>query len=204
MKLRRLLPLLLLTGLAGAVAGLFVAHMLTQRTIALQGGTALPEPRTLRPFLLSDTAGRAFANQALRGHPTLLYFGFTSCPDVCPTTLAMLRDLRRQALPAGLQVLFVSVDPERDTPAVLAQYLAAFSNEFIGLRPAPGALAPLLRNLSAFAGRKELPGGQHAFDHSATLYLLDTQGRLAAVFTPPFTAAAMGADLRTLASEAAL
>lgn len=204
MKLRRLLPLLLLTGLTGAIAGLFIAHMLTQRTITLQGGTALPEPRALQPFLLRDTAGRAFANPALRGHPTLLYFGFTSCPDVCPATLAMLRDLRRQALPAGLQVLFVTIDPEHDTPAVLTQYLAAFSNEFIGLRAAPGALAPLLRNLNAYAGRKQLPGGQHAFDHSATLYLLDTQGRLAAVFTPPFTAAAIGADLRTLAREAAL
>ena len=204
MKLRRLLPLLLLTGLTGAIAGLFIAHMLTQRTITLQGGTALPEPRALQPFLLRDTAGRAFANPALRGHPTLLYFGFTSCPDVCPATLAMLRDLWRQALPAGLQVLFVTIDPEHDTPAVLTQYLAAFSNEFIGLRAAPGALAPLLRNLNAYAGRKQLPGGQHAFDHSATLYLLDTQGRLAAVFTPPFTAAAIGADLRTLAREAAL
>ena len=204
MKLRRLLPLLLLTGLTGAIAGLFIAHMLTQRTITLQGGTALPEPRALQPFLLRDTAGRAFANPALRGHPTLLYFGFTSCPDVCPATLAMLRDLRRQALPAGLQVLFVTIDPEHDTPAVLAQYLAAFRDEFIGLRAAPGALAPLLRNLNAYAGRKQLPGGQHAFDHSATLYLLDTQGRLAAVFTPPFTAAAIGADLRTLAREAAL
>ena len=204
MKLRRLLPLLLLTGLAGAIAGRFVAHMLTQRTLTLQGGTALPEPRALEPFLLRDTAGRAFANEALRGHPTLLYFGFTSCPDVCPATLAMLRDLRRQTLPAGLQLLFVTVDSEHDTPAVLTQYLATFSDQIIGLRAAPGALAPLLRNLDAFAGRKQLPGGQQAFDHSATLYLLDARGRLAAVFTPPFSATAIGADLRTLAGEAAL
>ncbi len=204
MKLRRLLPLLLLAGLAGTLAGLFVARMLTQRTVALQGGTALPGPRALEPFLLTDTAGRPFTNEALRGHPTLLYFGFTSCPDVCPATLAVLRDLQRQSSAAGLQVLFVTVDPEHDTPAVLGQYLAGFSRDFIGLRAAPAALAPLLRNLDAFAGRKDLPGGQHSFDHSATLYLLDSRGRLAVVFTPPFTAALLAADLRTLAAGAGL
>ena len=203
MKLRRLLPLLLLAGLVGMLAGLLVARMLTQRTAALQGGTALPEPRALAPFLLTDTAGRPFTNEALHGHSTLLYFGFASCPDVCPATLATLRELRLQASMAGLQVLFVTVDPEHDTPSVLGQYLAGFSRDFIGLRAAPDALAPLLRNLDAFAGRKEMPGGQHSFDHSATLYLLDSRGRLAAVFTPPFTAALLAADLRALAGGAA-
>ena len=199
MNLRRLLPLLLLTGLAGAVAGLLIAHMLTQRTIALQGGTALPKPRALEPFLLTDTAGRPFANAMLQGHPTILYFGFSSCPDACPATLAVLRDLQQRAPLAGLQVLFVTVDPDHDTSAVLGQYLAAYRHDFIGLRAAPGTLAPLLRNLSAFAGRQDLPGGQYRVDHSSTLYLLDTRGRLAAVFTPPFTAAALAADLRSLA-----
>ena len=204
MKLRRLLPLLLLTGLTGAVTGLYVAHMLTQRNITLQGGTWLPEPRRLEPFQLTDTAGRPFANESQRGHPALLYFGFSSCPDACPATLAMLREVQQRAPLAGLQVLFVTVDPDRDTPEVLREYLAAFSPDFIGLRAAPDALAALLRDLNAYAGRQDLPGGQYRYDHSSTLYLLDTRARLIAVFTPPYTAAAMDADLRSLARAAAL
>jgi protein SCO1/2 len=204
MKLRRLLPLLLLTSLAGALAGGFLARMLTQTAVVLQGGSALPQPHALAHFTLADTAGRSLDNAALRGHATLLYFGFTACPDVCPATLATLRELRAGGAPAGLQVWFVTVDPERDTPAVLAQYLAAFSPDFMGLRAAPGALAPLLRSLSAYAGRRDLPGGQYGMDHSSTLYLLDGRARLVAVFTPPFTAAVLGADLRRLARAALL
>lgn len=196
--------MLLLTGLAGAIAGLFIAHMLTQRSVTLQSGTALPRPRALQPLALTDTADRPLENAALRGHVTLLYFGFTACADVCPATLAVLRELRAQSGIAGLQVWFVTVDPDRDTPTVLHRYLAAFSPDFIGLRASPGALAPLLRNLSAYAGRQALPGGQYRVDHSSTLYLLDTRGRLAAVFTPPFTAAALAADLRSLAQAAVL
>jgi protein SCO1/2 len=204
MKLRRLLPLLLLTSLAGALAGGFLAHMLTQRAVVLQGGTLLPRPRALARFTLTDTLGRSVDNAALRGHATLLYFGFTACPDVCPATLATLRELRAHGAPARLQVWFVSVDPQRDTPAVLAQYLAAFSPDFLGLRPAPAALAPLLRDLDAYAGQRPLPAGQYTMDHSSTLYLLDGRARLVAVFTPPFVATALAADLRSLGRAALL
>jgi protein SCO1/2 len=204
MKLRRLLPLLLLTSLAGALAGGFIAHMLTQRAVVLQGGSALPRPRTLARFTLSDTTGRRMDNDALRGHATLLYFGFTACPDVCPATLATLRELGAGGAPAGLQVWFVTVDPQRDTPEVLAQYLAAFNPAFVGLRPDSGALAPLLHDLGAYAEPRSLPAGPYGMDHSATLYLLDGRARLVAVFTPPFTAAVLGADLRSLARAALL
>jgi protein SCO1 len=199
MKLRRLLPLLLLTSLAGALAGGLLAHMLTQSAVVLQGGTALPRARALARFSLTDAAGRSLDNSALRGHATLLYFGFTACPDVCPATLATLRELRAGGAPAGLQVWFVTVDPRRDTPAVLAQYLAAFSPDFVGLRPAPGSLTPLLHDLGAYTQQRSLPAGQYGMDHSATLYLLDGRARLVAVFTPPITAAVLRADLRSLA-----
>jgi len=203
MKLRRLLPLLLLTSLAGALAGGLLAHMLTQSAVALQSGTALPRARALARFTLTDTTGRSLDNGALRGHATLLYFGFTACPDVCPATLATLRELYAAGVPADLQVWFVTVDPQRDAPAVLAQYLAAFNPQFVGLRAAPDSLAPLLHDLNAYAGRRALPAGQYSMDHSSTLYLLDRRARLVAVFTPPFEAAALRADLRSLLSAAA-
>ncbi|MDE2251906.1 MAG: SCO family protein [Gammaproteobacteria bacterium] len=204
MKLRPLLPLLLLTSLAGALGGGLLAHMLTQRDAALQAGTALPRPQLLALFSLTDTAGRAIDNRALLGHPTLLYFGFTACPDVCPATLATLRGLRAAGAPGELQMWFVTVDPQRDTPAVLEQYLTAFGPGFTGLRAAPGTLAPLLHVLGAYAETRALPAGQPTMDHSSTLYLLDRHGRLAAVFTPPYTAAVLAADLRTLARAARL
>jgi protein SCO1/2 len=204
MKLRRLLPLLLLTSLAGALAGGLLAHMLTQTAVVLQGGTVLPRARSLAHFALTDTAGRSLDNAALRGHATLLYFGFTACPDVCPATLATLRELRAGGAPAGLQVWFVTIDPQRDTPAVLAQYLAAFSPEFVGLRAASNGLAPLLQELGAYAEARTLPGGQYGMDHSSTLYLLDGRAQLLAVFTPPFSATVLGADLHRLARAALL
>ncbi len=196
--------MLLLTSLAGALAGGWLAHMLTQTAVPLQGGSALPCPRMLAPFVLTDTRGRRMDNAALRGHATLLYFGFTACPDACPATLAMLREMHLQRPGGGPQVWFITVDPDRDTPAVLAEYLAAYSRDFVGLRAGPAALAPLLQTLSAYAGRRELAGGQYGMDHSATLYLLDRRARLVAVFTPPFTAAVLGADLLSLERQGRL
>jgi protein SCO1 len=143
-------------------------------------------------------SGREFDLNNLRGHPTLLFFGFTNCPDVCPTTLATLEQVQRQAPLDGAQVVFVSVDPERDSDASLRAYLGAFDRNFIGVRGDRAALAPLLKSLNAIAVREELPGGGYTMDHSATLYLLDTQGRLVAVFSPPFSNVKLTADLHQL------
>jgi protein SCO1 len=115
---------------------------------------------------------------------------------VCPATLAVLRDVQRQAPLAGLRYLFVSIDPEHDTPAALRQYLAAFSNDITGLYADQETLRPLLHSLSADATRQSLPGGGYRLSHSATLYLLDTHGRLAAVYSPPLSASTLSADLR--------
>ncbi|MGH8253858.1 MAG: SCO family protein [Steroidobacteraceae bacterium] len=201
MKLRRLLPWLLLTSLAGALAGALLAHMLTQSSVALQGGTWLARPRALGPFSLTDTEGRSVTNDALRGHATLVYFGFTACPDVCPATLATLRDLRARAPLADLRMWFVTIDPERDTPQALREYLAAFGPGFVGLRAAPAALPALLQEFSAYAGKREQPGGGYGVDHSATLFLIDGRARLIAVFNPPLQAPALDADLRKLAAS---
>jgi protein SCO1/2 len=175
--------------------------MLTQSSVVLQGGTWLAQPRTLAPFSLTDTEGRSLGNDALRGHATLVYFGFTSCPDVCPATLATLRELRSRAPLADLRMWFITVDPDRDTPDTLRDYLAAFGPGFVGLRTAPTALPALLHEFSAFAGKREQPGGAYGVDHSATLFLIDGQGRLLAVFSPPLQAPVLDADLRTLAAS---
>jgi protein SCO1/2 len=199
MILRRSLPWLLVLGVLAALSGAYVARMLSQKTVALQGGTLLPAPRALGAFELASLDGQPFGPAQLAGSPGLLFLGFTYCPDVCPTTLATLRDLMRAPPVPGLRVLFVTVDPERDDAATLARYLGAFDARFVGLRGDAGALAPLLRSLGAIAVRQPLPGGSYTMDHTAALYLLDRSGRLAAVFTPPFDAAILRADLARLA-----
>jgi protein SCO1 len=192
---RRSILVLLSLGAVAIVAGALLARALSA-SVPLASGTWLPRARALAPFQLHDLSGRAFTLDNLRGHPTLLFFGFTNCPDVCPTTLATLAQIQNHSPLPGSQVVFVSIDPERDSAATLQVYLDAFSKGFIGLRGDAAGLAPLLKSLSAIAVREDLPGGGYTMDHSATLYLLDTGGRLVAVFSPPFSAARLTADLQ--------
>jgi len=175
-----------------------LARLTTRPAVALTSGTWLPAPRTVAAFQLTDQSGRPRSNADLLGHPTLLFFGFTYCPDVCPTTLAAVAGALRRAPGTGMQVLFVSVDPERDTAAALKDYLGAFDREFIGLRGDAQATAPLMKSLGAIAMREPLPGGGYTVDHTATLYLLDHRGRLVAVFTPPYDPGQLAADFERL------
>ena len=204
MIFRRLLPGLIVVALLGAAGGALVARMLAQKSLVLHSGTWLPQPRPLAPFTLKDLSGRAFGNSALLKHPSLLFFGFTSCPDICPTTLATMATLMKNAPLPDLQLLFASVDPQRDQAAILRPYLASFDPHFIGLVGSPQAMAPLLHSLGAIAEPHALPDGSYTIDHSATLYLLDTRGRMAAVFSPPFLAANLRADLERIARAAML
>lgn len=123
-------------------------------------------PRTLRDF---------------RGKVTVVFFGFTHCPDVCPGTLGDLVQVK-QALPpaqaARLQVLFVTVDPERDTPAVLAQYVPAFHPDFLGLYGDAEATARTARSFKVHYQKQPQPGGSYTVDHSAGTYIYDAEGRL--------------------------
>jgi protein SCO1 len=192
------------TALLGVFAGGIAARMLAQKPIVLQGGTWLPQPRPLAKFQMKDFDGRPYGNDALHGHPSLLFFGYTHCPDVCPATLAVLRDVQRQTPLPGLRVLFITLDPERDTPPALRLYLGNFSGDFTGLYAGQDELGALLQSLSASSERQELPGGAYQLSHSATVYLLDTRGRLAAVFSPPLSAPTLAADLRALARSSLL
>jgi protein SCO1 len=201
---RRNILLLASLGTAAVLVGVLLARMLGATSVPLESGTWLPQPRTLPQFHLQDLSGADFGLERLRGHPTLLFFGFTNCPDVCPTTLATLAQVQRAPPLPGAQVLFITIDPERDSAASLQVYLGAFNNSFVGARGNAAALAPLLKNLGAIAVRDNLPDGSYTMDHSATLYLLDTRGRLVAVFSPPFSAPKLSADLHRVAAAARL
>ena len=177
------------------MAGFWLAQQLDRGSPRLASGTWLPQAKQVRDFTLTDSTGRPFTRADLAGAPTLVFFGFTHCPDVCPTTLLTLAQVRKRAALPGLRVVFVSIDPQRDTPDKLAPYVHAFDPEFRGLTGEPKAITALAANFSVAVSRVELPGGDYTMDHSAVVFLLNRAGNIAAVFTPPFEAAALSADL---------
>jgi protein SCO1 len=183
-----------------AGAGAYVASVAGRADVpALQSGTALPTPKVLEDFSLVDATGAPASLATLRGHPTLVFFGFTHCPDICPTTLALLADVQKSVSVPGLKVALISVDPERDTPAALSAYLNSFGGDLIGLTgPAP-EIVKASRSFGVASRKVALGGGNYTMDHSAAIFAVDSGGRVIAIFTPQFRAAALKADIAALA-----
>jgi protein SCO1/2 len=190
-----------LGALCAALAGFLLAAEVDSSPPALASGTWLPHARPVADFRLIDSHGHPFTRAALLGHPTLVYFGFTHCPDECPDTLAALARVEKQAGVPGLEVLFVTVDPQRDTPAVLAGYLRQFDPGFLGLTGDPGEIQRLAASLGIGVDRIHLPGGGDDFDHTIALLLLDSRAREVGVFTPPFDVRQLTRSLRSVAPE---
>ena len=185
---------------AAALAGVYVARVLGQPAVpSLESGTSLPTPRKLADFSLVDTHGAASTPATLRGQPTLVFFGFTHCPDVCPTTLALLASVQKQVAMPGLKVALISVDPERDTPEQLGKYIASFGGDLIGLTGTAPEISTAMKSFNVAASRIELPGGNYTMDHSATVFAVDSAARIVAVFTPPFDGSVLARDLVRLA-----
>jgi len=184
-----------------AALGFWLAHEVDRPAPQLASGTWLPHARDLGPFTLTDQNGLPFTQDSLRGTPSLVYFGFTHCPDICPVTLLQLAKVRQAGIISDLRVLFVSVDPARDTPRILAQYVHAFDPDFIGLTGSEAMLDRLAHRFGVAFMRINLPGGDYTMDHSATVYLLDRHGRNVAVFTPPYDVPHLEADLRRAADS---
>ena len=134
-----------------------------------------------RDFALTDQNGQVRTLKDFAGKVVVVFFGYTQCPDVCPTTLQELLEVRRMLGADGdkLQALFITVDPERDTPELLKSYMANFDPSFVALRPTPEQLQPLLKDFKIYA--KKVDGKtatSYTMDHSAQSYLYDPQGRL--------------------------
>jgi protein SCO1 len=175
----------------------------TPVAVSLGAGTLLPQPKPLKPFALTDQDGRNLTGKALAGHWTFAAIGYTTCPDICPMTMATFVALARQIGGGGAEVprfLFISVDPGRDTPERLAQYVRHFDPGFLGATGAEPDLQSLVRDLGALYARAEDPKSAlgYTMDHSASIYLIDPQGRLAAIFSTPHDPAMMARDFATL------
>ena len=126
-----------------ALGGFWLAHRLDHSAPVLTSGTWLPQGRDVGEFSLVDQNNAPFTAARLQGAPTLVYFGYTHCPDVCPVTLLQLAQVLKSGVVPGLRVAFISVDPARDTPPQLAQYVHAFDPDFIGLTGTPAMLKTL-------------------------------------------------------------
>jgi len=153
---------------------------------------------------IADTSGKIRRVEDFKGQITLVFFGFTRCPDVCPSTLMRLRQVRDALGPDAdkLQVLLVSVDPERDTPDRLEAYVKNFDPSFIGLRPEPAELEKVIKAFHAIAVKVPTADGKdYTVDHSATLYVYDRRNQLRLIAQPDIAIDAFASDLRRLAQE---
>ena len=150
------------------------------------------------PFHLVDENGKPVSDADLKGRPFLVFFGFTHCPEVCPTTLfeisEVLRRLGKDADNTG--ALFVTVDPQRDTPAALKDYLASFDPHLHGLTGDQAAVDAAIRAYRVYAKKIPLEGGDYTMDHTAVVYLMDKNGRFVAPFNLKRTPEAAAAELR--------
>ncbi len=201
MNLRLTRVLMVLVVAVAALAGFWLAHRLDHSMPALTSGTWLPRARDPGEFSLIDQNNRQFTVARLKGAPTLVYFGYTHCPDVCPVTLLQLAQVVKSGVVPGLRVAFISVDPARDTPSQLAQYVRAFDPDFIGLTGTAAMLQSVAHNFGVAYLRVDLPGGDYSMDHSSTIFLMDSHARNVAVFNAPYDVNSLTADLRRAAGD---
>src|ERR1700692_289489 len=185
-----------IVGVAGIAASVLWRHA---PAVELTTGTFLTPSRALPDFSLIDQQGKVFGSANLRGHWSLLIFGYTNCPDYCPTTLTTLaavqKRLRAAKAPVLPQVIFVSVDAKRDTPAQLAKYVPYFDPEFIGLTAADQpAIEALARKWGVAVVIRPATDGNYTVDHSGAIFVLTPDGRLSAILTGPFNAESLHVD----------
>ncbi|HZD28411.1 MAG TPA: SCO family protein [Xanthobacteraceae bacterium] len=150
------------------------------------------------PFKLVDQNGQAVTDQDLKGRPFLVFFGFTHCPDVCPTTLFEVSEILRALGPDAdrARALFITVDPERDTPAAMKDYLSSFDPHLSGLTGDPAEIAAVAKAYRVYFKKVPLDEGNYTMDHTAIVYLMDKTGRFVSPFNIKRPTDVEAADLR--------
>ncbi|MDO5506159.1 MAG: SCO family protein [Pseudoxanthomonas suwonensis] len=205
---------LLIVAIAVAVGlGLITAQRVfapaTADTTRTEAVRLFPQPRAIPAFQLQQSDGTPLVPGELKGHWTLVFIGFTHCPDICPTTLAQLSQAQKawEALPEATRprVLFVSVDPDRDSADRVGEYAHAFHRDTLAATGDIPALQAFTRSLSLVFMKMppddpERPG-IYSVDHSAAIAVLDPEGNMAGVLQPPLDAALIASDLMTLSRQ---
>lgn len=198
----------ILMAVIAMILGGWLAHLITSTrhaSPALQSGTLLKPPRAVAAFTLQDIHGNPVSLASLANHWSVLFFGYTSCPDVCPATLAQLARTHKALsnLPAKLQpqIILISVDPKRDTIEKLGSYLQFFSKDFLGFTGTQQQIDSFTKAMGVPVEYKTQPDGSYTVDHAAVLFVIDPQQHLHAVFSPPYDAAILAKDLRSLVTS---
>ena len=164
--------------------------------------TLLPAPGPLPEFSLLDHEGNAIGRDVFSGQWSLVFFGFTHCPDICPLTLQVLADAKKQLAAAGSeplpQIVLVSVDPERDTPELLGQYVRYFGDDNLGITGKLAEIRKLTGGLGIFFEKSAVDGDNYSVDHSAVVLVINPRGQFHALFSAPHEAANFVHDLPLL------
>lgn len=182
---------LILAIVLGAVlaTGIWALVNLRRSAAVPTTATVLPIPVAIHSFSLLDHRGQAVDESIFRGQWDLVFFGFTNCPDICPLTLQALSTAKRRLADSGLsplpRIVLVSVDPERDTPAKMARYIAAFGDDNLGITGNLEELEKLTSGLGIFFEKRESAGEHHTVDHSAAVIVIDPDGRFHSLFSSP-------------------
>ncbi|MDA9425697.1 MULTISPECIES: SCO family protein [Bradyrhizobium] len=187
-------PLVIATAFAASlIVGLLIMFW------AMGGLSKVAQPAAIGgPFQLTDQNGKAVTDKSLKGKPTLIFFGYTHCPDVCPTSLfelsEVLRALGKDA--DKVNAVFISVDPERDTPATMKDYLSSFDPHLEGLSGDPAETAKVITSYRVYAKKVPTKDGDYTMDHTALIYLMDRDGRFVSPFNLKRTPEEAAADLK--------
>lgn len=195
--------LILFAAFAGGVFSYISLQHERQDAAAGIPGLLWPNPKPIKPFTLADHTGQSFGLNDLKGHWSFMFFGFTHCPDICPLTLATLDQMQQMLAARNLagdtRILFVTVDPGRDTPERLAEYVKYFNKDFIGLGGSPQQIADFTRQIGVvFQYGPERSPGDYQVDHSASVFLIDPEGRLVSIFPAPHQAEAMANQFKAI------
>ena len=194
-------PIRILLWAAVAAAAIALAAISWRQQQTPSSASGLTQVSFGGPFTLVDGKGEPFASSSLAGRPYAMFFGFTHCPDVCPTTLARLVKLRRQlGDEQALRILFVTVDPERDGPAEVGRYADLFDAPVIGLTGSPAQIAQMKKQFGIFS-EKTGTGDNYTVDHTATVLLFDRNGQFQSTISQQEGDAAALAKLQRLAKS---
>ncbi|MCK1357609.1 SCO family protein [Bradyrhizobium sp. 199] len=187
-------PLVIATAFAASlIVGLLIMFW------AMGGVSKVAQPAAIGgPFQLTDQNGKAVTDKSLKGKPTLIFFGYTHCPDVCPTSLFEISEvLRAMGKDADkVNAVFISVDPERDTPATMKEYLSSFDPRLEGLSGDPAETAKVVSSYRVYAKKVPTKDGDYTMDHTALIYLMDRDGRFVSPFNLKRTPEEAAADLK--------
>jgi protein SCO1 len=177
-----------------AVATLMAVAVLGVAAFLVMSGSERPRAALIGgAFSLQDGGGKTVSDETLRGRPFLVYFGYTHCPDVCPTELARISDVLTEMGDKSIPALFITIDPERDTPKIMRDYVGSFNPAVVGLSGSPQAVEAAEKAYRVFARKGPLQAdGDYSMDHSSIVYLMDKNGAFIEAFNlerPPKDAA---------------